>query len=276
MIETPPSLEGFSAPIQVHGTPAAGIKESVIWGSAASAMGSVLVLFGIVGPTMPQHRMAGYAAIGLGILVLLVGLMFWLNLWWLRHRRIWLFPEGFVDSFRGKHKTCRWEEIVEMAYYATIADLSVRKENGKQLSFGLTTIDRAGELAECIAERATEVLSARLAERIRRGETVNFGRIDADSIGLTIHFKAYRPGLKHSFYQGPWPQGERRASLAKGSAEDTVHVPWDELEGLEENGECDLFLITSSGALPLFCSPGDVPNVTALVPIAQRLGKVAP
>jgi len=255
----PPQIPGFTTPLRVFGTSRAGVKESVIWSCALGLLGLGLFIGGIIGISRSANATPGIIATVAGVAILLLALVFALNVVWLKGRRIWLFPEGIVDSFRGRYKTCRWDEIEEVVYWTTINDLAMRKADGQQVDFGFGTIESAGELAQAVMENTKAALAQRLINRILSGETVSFGRLDADRSGITIHYKAHKSRNPKSFYQGPWPRGDRRTNLAKSSGKDKLKLGWHEIQGVEEDGECDVF-IRASDLIPTFSCPGDLPK----------------
>lgn len=265
-----PQLPGFSTPLRVFGTSRAGVRESLVWSCALTVTGLGLLIGGLVAKSVAAKPAGGIvAAIG-GCAALLFALVFALNLVWLKGRRIWLFPEGIVDGFRGRFKACRWDEVEEIVHWTSIDDLAMRKADGRQVDFGLTTIEGAGDLAEAVVARVKADLARRLVTRIRSGETVRFGRIDATKAGITIHYKAHRSDNPKSFYQGPWPRGDRRKDLAKGHDRAVLKLRWDEINGVEEDGRCDVFIRTRA-LVPLHACPGDLPNSIVLPDIARAL-----
>jgi hypothetical protein len=269
--QQPPELPGFSTPIQTMGTSAAGVRDALLWGGGAVLLGLVfLVVMYFVGQ-MPGREVGGVIGLVGFVVALLFSVIFWVALWRIMGRRVWLFPEGVVESNRGKHKACRWDEVEELVYWSRIADVGIQKTDGTRLTFGFLTVDRAHELARAVVEGVVSSLAPALSERIRSGESVSFGRVEADKSGLTIYYKAHRSPKPRSFYKGPWPRAQRPTLLAKVQDKDLARVAWRDVIDLQETDECDLILDTTSGPVPLCCWPDDVPNSVVLPAIAKLI-----
>lgn len=270
-LDEAPAVPSFSQPIQVFGASVAGIKESITWGVGAILVGVFFLVAGYfvsLNPNRPHGLTFGVIAF---VIALLFSLVFWLNIFWLKGRRIWIYPEGVVDCFRSKCKTFRWEDVEEIVYWPSIHDLAMRNAEGVQFDFGYLTIGNAGELATHIVENVKGVLATRLAKQIKSGGIVGFGRILADQDGITIHYRALASNKPNSFYKGPWPEGDFNKMCAKGQKSEFVKIAWEDVVHFEEDDETGhTTLITKQGAVPLCSTPSDLPNLVAL-PLVGRL-----
>ena len=176
-----------------------------------------------------------------------------------------------MDCFGKRQKVFRWDETEEIVYWETIADVAMRARDGKQFDFGSTTIADASQLAETVCGKVSEAMVPRIASLLQRGETAHFGRIQANRAGIEIHHGKYASPLATSFYQGPWPHGDKRKEKAKRWSTVTMQYSWQDVLGIDQNYEHDLFLVTREGAIDICCSPSDVPNAILLPALAKAM-----
>ena len=206
-----------------------------------------------------------------GGLMALVALFFLLYARRHRHRRLFLFQEGYVEIVGDRTVAkVRWQDVDEFYVINNGWAFGILTKEGKEHRVYVWSFSGQQELVQRITDSLTKVMVDDLVQRIQAGETVNFGRIDANEKGITIQRHKYKSPKAISFYKGPKPTGIHGKYV--GFAEEaTSQLPWAEVQGVYQDEASAMYIKTIGKKARLNCLPVDVPNVLFLPEIARKI-----
>jgi WD40 repeat protein len=184
-------------------------------------------------------------------------------------QRIELYTGGIIVKsplFQSGFRWCDIDEVVSSGNHSlTVLN---RGPDGRVLSIPGDAVAGAEQLSQVVLDRARAVLVPEMVEKLRRGERVSCGRLEAGSDGLTCYRGQFPAPKNPSLYKGPWPTGKQHQEAATRAGNQVLQFTWSDVLGVQVSPQGSVVLQSSKGSADLRCAPEDVPNIFIIPEVA--------